>query len=148
MTRPVRCALTFFFAAFGCVADFEGDANVGSAAADDAASGGAVVAVGGKKSGAPAWVDEDDAGLKVNPLYLSYFLLWLDSRPSSSRLFSSSVLNLYVVFGGKEHSKCHDGRWPSLRLAHTYGVGIGSRHFQLPCRSTDGLLSVFLLFGL
>lgn len=48
---------------FGRVADFAGDANVISAA--DAASDGAVVVVGGKKSGAPAWVDEDDASLKV-----------------------------------------------------------------------------------
>lgn len=54
---------------------------MGSAAAEDAASGGAVVAVGGKKSGAPAWVDEDDAGLKVNPHYLSYcFCGWIRVR--------------------------------------------------------------------
>lgn len=58
--------MSFFF---GVVrADFEGDATAagGAAAADAAASGGAVVVVGGKKkSGAPAWVDEDDAALKV-----------------------------------------------------------------------------------
>lgn len=43
-----------------------GGADAEADAADAAGSGGAVVVVGGgKKSGAPAWVDEDDAGLKV-----------------------------------------------------------------------------------
>lgn len=50
------------------LADDDGDGDGG--AADSAASGGGAVAVGRgggvkKKSGAPAWVDEDDAKLKV-----------------------------------------------------------------------------------
>jgi len=66
-------------AVFASVADVEGDAGVagaflvdddGDAAGSAAPNGGAVVvgrADGGdnKKSGAPAWVDEDDAKLKV-----------------------------------------------------------------------------------
>lgn len=55
------------------VADFEGDADVdGAADGGGAGSGGALVVVGGKKkSGAPAWVDEDDASLKVTHVILT-----------------------------------------------------------------------------
>eukprot|EP00903_Cladosiphon_okamuranus_P020562 g18874.t1 len=48
----------------GFYEDFEGDANMVDAA--DAALDGAVVTVGDKKSGAPAWIDEDDASLRVD----------------------------------------------------------------------------------
>lgn len=43
-------------------ADLEGGESEGAAVA---AAGGGASGVAGKKEGAPAWVDEDDAGLKV-----------------------------------------------------------------------------------
>ncbi|CAN0052533.1 unnamed protein product [Ectocarpus sp. 8 AP-2014] len=46
----------------GFYEDLEGDADVDGAGAD----GAAIVIGGGKKSGAPAWIDEDDARLKVD----------------------------------------------------------------------------------
>ncbi|CAM9313703.1 unnamed protein product [Ectocarpus sp. 12 AP-2014] len=48
----------------GFYEDLEGDADVDSAGAG--ADGAAIVIGGGKKSGAPAWIDEDDARLKVD----------------------------------------------------------------------------------